>query len=262
MKLFDTHAHLTDEQFGDLPEVLERAGSNGVTRVLIPSSDIQSNYDGATVADPARGIYYSVGIHPSEAKDWNEVIETYIVSQLDERPAGLVAVGEIGLDYHYDFSPQDVQRSVLVRQMDLAMEYDLPVIIHCRDAFGDMLEFMQERARSGKLRKNPGVFHCYSGSLEVAQELVKLGFYLGFDGPITFKNARKSHDVIAGVPRDRIVLETDSPYLAPEPRRGRRNEPANMVHIVKKLAELWETTPEEASSITTANGLALFELEE
>ena len=260
MELFDTHAHLTDEQYDDLQEVLERARTNGVTRVVIPSSDVRSNYEGAAAADPDNGVYYTVGIHPLEANHWDDAIESHIISQLEAMPPGLVAVGEIGLDYHYDYTPKDIQMKVFGRQMDLAFTYDLPVVIHCREAFGDMLEFMQARGAAGKLRQNPGVFHCYSGSPEVAQELLKLGFYLGFDGPITFKNARKSIEVIMEAPRERLVLETDSPYLAPEPRRGRRNEPANMVYIARKLAELWDVTPEEAAAVTTANGLRLYEI--
>lgn len=261
MTLFDTHAHLTDVQFDDLPEVLQRARAAGVSRILIPASDVASNYDIPQVADPEQGIYYGLGIHPHDAKTWTSELEAYIREQLAQRPPGLQAIAEIGLDYYYDNSPREEQKQIFELQMDLALEYDYPVVVHCREAFGDILELLQARAAAGKLRANPGVFHCYSGSPEIAAELLKLGFYLGFDGPITFKNARRSHEVIAETPRDRIVIETDSPYLAPVPRRGKRNEPANLPYIAEKLAELWSVSLAEVAQITTANALALFEMD-
>jgi TatD DNase family protein len=171
-----------------------------------------------------------------------------------------VALGEIGLDYFYDLSPRDIQRQVFCRQLDLAFEMDVPIVLHERDAAMDTLDILAAYKKAGKLRTVPGVCHCFSGSVEVAAKLISYGFYLGFDGPITFKNNKKSPEVIRSIPVDRLLIETDCPYLTPVPFRGQRNEPAYVVYVLEKMAELIGITPEKMAEITTENASHLFGL--
>ncbi len=172
----------------------------------------------------------------------------------------VVAIGEIGLDYHYDFSPRPVQQAVFRAQLDLAWELDMPVIIHEREATADCLAILRLMIAARRLRAVPGVFHCFSGSVETARILLAEGFYLGFDGPITYKNARKAQEVIAMCPRDRLLLETDSPYLTPVPHRGQRNEPAFLPLIGQQVAQIWDCSVVEVAAQTTANARRLFDL--
>jgi len=168
-----------------------------------------------------------------------------------------VALGEIGLDYYYDFSPRDIQKKVMAEQMELALRLNKPVIFHIRDAHGEMVDFFRAQKQLPK-----GIIHCFSGSAETAKEYVKMGFYISFAGPLTFKKAPNLWEAARVVPLDRLLVETDSPYLSPEPRRGRRNEPANVVYVMKKLAELREIPEEEMAKITWENACRIYELEE
>ena len=170
----------------------------------------------------------------------------------------IMALGEIGLDYYYDLSERDVQREVFEKQLELAYEYDIPIILHEREATGDCLEILKRFYKEGRLRKLPGVCHCCSCSLEASRELLKMGFYLGFDGPLTFKNNKKTPEVVYNTPWDRIVIETDSPYLTPEPNRGLTNEPAHVAFVCSKLAEVKGVSIEEAAQITYDNGKILY----
>ena len=172
----------------------------------------------------------------------------------------IVALGEFGLDYYRDLSPRDVQRRVFRRQLELAYELCLPLVLHAREATSDFLEILEEAHADGLLFDDAGVCHCFSGSVETAERLIELGFSLGFDGPITFKNARRAHDVIQSVPTDRLLVETDCPYLTPEPYRGQRNEPAHIPLIGRKMAELLGLSEEETARITTENTKRLFGL--
>ncbi len=268
--LFDTHAHLYSSKFeeeGVEPlGVLTRAYNAGVTRILIPADSLQSSikavdyvksYDGVEGVE----LFASVGVHPHEADSWNQELEDKLVSMINDRHINKIrAIGEIGLDYYYDFSPRDVQRSVYERQLELAYELDIPFILHERDAAGDSMEILRRFYKAGKLRKNPGVCHCCSCSPEIARELIKMGFYLGFDGPLTFKNNKNSPSVVSETPLDRLVIETDSPYLTPVPNRGITNEPEFVPFVLEKMAEIKNVTVEEMAKITTDNALNLYEL--
>ena len=177
----------------------------------------------------------------------------------ESRPL-IVAIGETGLDYHYDHSPRHVQREVFRQQLDLAYALDLPLIIHEREATADCLKILRQQADAGRLHESPGVFHCFSGSPETAAVVRKMGFFIGIDGPVTYKNARKTLDVVRQCSTDRLLLETDSPYLTPVPKRGQRNEPANLPLIGQKVAELWGMTQTEVARLTFDNACRAFRL--
>ena len=228
------------------------ADSERTSRLAI---DLTAKYDGFE----GIALYASCGVHPHEAKDYTEDTERYLRDVLDAREAHKVmALGEIGLDYYYDLSERDVQREVFEKQLLLAKEYDVPIILHEREATGDCLDILRSFHKEGRLRDVPGVCHCCSCSLEASQELLKMGFYLGFDGPITFKNNKKTPEVAANAPWDRIVIETDSPYLTPEPNRGLINEPCHVAYVCAKLAEIKGVSIDEAAQITYDNGRRLY----
>ncbi|NCC75105.1 MAG: TatD family deoxyribonuclease [Clostridia bacterium] len=264
LEWIDSHAHLQGKPYAqDLVEVLARSHATGVHTMLLPGTDLADSQTAIDLAlrHPGQGLVVSVGVHPHDAKSLTpDGLSQLRELVLQHRSHPVVAIGEIGLDYHYDFSPRDVQRDVFRAQLELAQELDLPVIVHDREATADCLSVIAEVAAKRPLREIPGVFHCYSGSVETAVILLKMGFYLGFDGPITFKNARKALEVIASCPHDRLVLETDSPYLTPVPHRGHRNTPEYIPLIGAKVAEIWGCDLAEVAVQTTANARKLFGL--
>lgn len=256
MRLFDTHAHLYDQRFDeDRDAVIRSLPGSGVVLALVPGCDIPTSRQSAALAQRYKGLYFACGTHPHQASDWRDEDEA-VYTALLSHPKG-VAVGEIGLDYHYDFSPREVQQSVFQKQLRLAHQLNLPVILHNRESTGDMLALLKEEAAQ---RGEPltGVMHCFSGSVETARECVKLGLYISFGGSLTFKNARILLDVAADVPEDRLLIETDSPYLAPVPHRGKRNDPSLVALVAQKLAELRNSTAEQIAQLTMANGKRLF----
>ena len=267
-KFFDTHAHIYDRKFEaagiSTEEILQRCRTSGITGVLIPADSEETSriaVDMACKYDGYEGValYASVGVHPHEAKTYTKDTEEYLRSALEARTGlKIKALGEIGLDYYYDLSERSVQREIFEKQLELAYEYDVPVILHERDATGDCLDILRGFYNDGRLRNIPGVCHCCSCSLEASQELVKMGFYIGFDGPLTFKNNKKTPEVALNTPWDRIVIETDSPYLTPEPNRGLINEPCHVAYVCGKLAEIKGVTIDEAAQITYDNGMKLF----
>ncbi len=259
---FDSHAHLQGEDFAeDLPEVLERARAAGVQKILLPAVDLEDSKRALTLALAHDLFCCSIGCHPHAAARFPADGIDQLREMIRQRDSSkLVAVGEIGLDYHYDFSPRDIQKDVFRSQLDLAFEADMPVIIHDREATADCLDILHQQQDTGRLRPMPGVFHCYSGSPETARQLLAMGFYIGVDGPITFKNARKTPEVIRICPHDRLLIETDSPYLTPVPYRGKRNEPAYLNLIGEKVAQIWEVEIDDVSTSTTANAKRLFGL--
>ena len=254
MALFDTHAHYDSGGFNaDRHDVLSALPAGNVGLVVNPGCDLPSSRTAVELAERYPYVYAAVGIHPSDCAGAGEA-EYEALRQL-ARHEKVVAIGEIGLDYYWeDNPPREFQQQVLRRQIELALEVDLPVIIHDREAHGDSLAIALEYPT---LR---GVFHCFSGSPEMAQELLKRGWYLGFDGPITYKNARRSPEVAAITPLDRIVIETDAPYLTPVPYRGKRNDSRYLSYVVEKLAEWKGVTPEEMERITFENGKRLYGL--
>lgn len=255
MPIFDTHAHYDAEQFAsDREAVLSALPAAGVGLVVDPGCDVASSREAAALAERFDHVYAAAGIHPEDCAGCTDA-DFDAIRELCRREK-VVAVGEIGLDYYWkENPPRDFQEQVFRRQIELALELDLPVIIHDREAHGDSLRIVLDYPG---LR---GVFHCFSGSPEMAQELLKLGWYLGFDGPITYKNAKRAPEVAAITPLDRIVIETDAPYMAPVPFRGKRNDSRLLPYVVEKLAEWKGVTPEEMTDITWQNGKRLFGLE-
>ena len=255
MELFDSHCHVDEPKFNsDRNEALQRMRERGVTRYAIIGSDMASSRHAADFAKAHEGCYAAVGIHPHEAKTMKDGDLDLLAAWLREEK--VVALGEIGLDYYYDLSPRETQQEVCLRQMDLAWRLDVPVVYHVRNAHQDMLDMM--KTRKGKL--SGGIIHCFSGSWEIAREYLKMGFYISFAGPVTFKKAPKLQEAAVNVPIDRILVETDSPYLAPEPVRGRRNEPANVYYVAEKIAALRGMSPDDFAAQTTHNALAAYRI--
>lgn len=254
--LFDSHCHVDEERFdGDREEALGRMAEWGVTRYTVVGSDMATSRRAADFAKVHTGCYAAVGIHPHEAKTYAQGDLELLAAWLKEEKVR--AVGEIGLDYYYDHSPRETQRQICELQMDLACRLDVPAVFHIRDAHGDMLALMKARRN----RLPGGIIHCFSGSWESAKEYLKLGYYLSFAGPLTFKKAPHLWETAQKAPLDRLLVETDSPYLAPEPNRGRRNEPANVRFVAQKLAQLRELPYEEMCRIVTENACRVYRIE-
>jgi len=246
---FDTHAHYDSEAFNeDRDLILSRL--EGISLVLNPGCDRETSQQAVSYADKYPHVYAAVGWHPHEARHMDEGGEDFI-KQAAKNPK-VRAIGEIGLDYHYDHSPREIQRECFVRQMELARQLSLPVIIHDREAHSDTLEVI--KGYPDVL----GVFHCYSGSAEMAREIIKLGWYLSFTGAITFKNARRAIEAIEFAPADRLMLETDSPYLTPVPFRGKRNDSRNIPYIAQVMAEAKGMDTRELEELTMENSLRFF----
>ena len=252
--LFDTHAHLDDRAFDiDRQELLASLPGQGLALVMNPGCSLESSRNAVALANAHDYIYAAVGSHPDVADEVNEeVLEEY--RKLCKLNPKVKAIGEIGLDYHYEDIPRELQKKAFIAQMELARELDLPVIVHERDAHEDGMAIVRD------FPEVTGVFHCYSGSAEMARQLVDNGWYIGFTGVLTFKNARKAIEVAASIPLDRIVIETDCPYMAPEPFRGKRNDPGKIYRMAEKLAEIRGLSVEEIHAITTENGRRLYRI--
>jgi TatD DNase family protein len=249
---FDTHAHYDSSKFNsDRDEVLSAMPESGVTLIVDPGDNTERSRRAVALAHQYPFVYAAVGWHPEEAEDWTDESLNEIRALADDEK--VVAIGEIGLDYYWPENPvHDWQNEVFRRQLALAEKLDMPVIVHDRDAHGDCLAAISE------FPNVRGVFHCYSGSPEMAEVLLRRGWYLGFDGPVTYKNAKKAPEVIALTPLDRILLETDSPYLSPVPHRGKRNDSRNLPWIAAKIAEIKGLAPEEIARAAAENGRRLF----
>lgn len=253
--LFDTHAHYNDARFDeDRDEVLARVRESGVSLVLNAAADIDSVPSCIRLAEDYDFIYTSAGVHPHDAAGMTE--ETLAMLRREAAHAKVVAIGEIGLDYYYDNSPREVQKYWFARQIGLAVELGLPVIVHNRDAHEDSLRIVQQE----NAKQVGGVFHCFTGSVEMARELLKLDFYISVGGPVTFKNARKLIEVVQYVPMDRLLIETDCPYLTPEPHRGKRNESTYVRLVAERIAQIKGCSFEEMAAVTMANGRKLFRI--
>ncbi|MBQ8881401.1 MAG: TatD family hydrolase [Oscillospiraceae bacterium] len=251
--LFDTHAHLNDPAFDpDREELMHGLAGKGVGLVMNAGCSLESSRDIVQMAARYPWLYASVGSHPDSANEVNEaVIAAYRKLCQNDK---VKAIGEIGLDYYYEDIPRDIQQKAFRMQMALAKEVDLPVIVHEREAHDDGMRIVKE------FPGVTGVFHCYSGSAEMARQLVKMGWYIGFTGVLTFKNARKAVETAASIPLDRIVIETDCPFMAPEPFRGKRNDPGYLYRMAERLAEIRGITPEEAAAVTTENAKRLYRI--
>ena len=253
--LFDTHAHLDDRAFDcDREELLAGLAARGTSMAMNPGCSLESSKNAVALANRYPWIYAAVGSHPDVADEVNEkVLEQYrlLVAQNPK----VKAIGEIGIDYHYEDIPRELQLKAFRMQMELAKELDLPVIVHEREAHEDGMKVGKE------FPEVKGVFHCYSGSAEMARQLVDLGWYIGFTGVLTFKNARKAIETAESIPLERIVLETDCPYMAPVPHRGKRNDPGYLCYMAQKLAEIRGVSLEEIQHITTENGKRLYRID-
>ena len=247
--IFDSHAHYNDRRFDeDRETVLQTLPTQGVTAVLNCGTTLDSSEICLRMAEQWDYLYAACGVHPHEAQQEADKIET--LPSLLKHPK-CVAVGEIGLDYHYDFSPRDIQQQVFERQLQIAKEADLPVVIHDREAHEDTMRLLKQY-------KPKGVVHCFSGSAEMAKEVVKLGMYIGFGGALTFKGAKKPLEAAAVVPKELLLTETDCPYMAPVPHRGKRCDSSMIPLSAAVIAEIWSCTVEEVLEITTQNAKRLF----
>lgn len=253
--LFDTHAHLDDHAFDpDRDALLAALPGQGIGLLMNPGCSLATSRAACALAREHSWIYAAVGSHPDAAAEVTpEVLEEY--RRLIRENPKVKAIGEIGLDYHYEDVPRNVQQEAFLAQMELAREAKLPVIVHERDAHADGMTVVRH------FPEVTGVFHCYSGSLEMARELVERGWYIGFTGVLTFKNARRALEVAADLPLDRIVLETDCPYMSPEPFRGKRNDPGRLYRMAEALSALRGLPVEEIETITMENGKRLYRLE-
>jgi TatD DNase family protein len=256
MQLVDTHAHLDDEQFtGHEAEVLQRAQRAGVAQVIAIGITVASSRRCVALARKHAGVFASVGIHPNsaaeaQAGDWEQIEELAAAAEV-------VAIGETGLDRYRDHTPFEVQRDYFLRHISLSRRSGRPFVVHCRDAEADVLACLRAAAAAGPLN---GVMHSFTGSAETARACLDLGLYCSFAGMVTFKNAAPLREVAAGIPLERLLVETDSPYLSPEPLRGKPNEPARVVHTAECLAELHGLTLEQFAEKTSANAKLLFGL--
>ncbi len=252
--LFDTHAHMDDRAFReDREALLQNLPGKGLGLLMNPGCSLESSRNVDKLTRQYNYLYGAVGSHPDVAGEVNAaVLEEY--RMLCKQNPKIKAIGEIGLDYHYEDIPRDIQQRAFRLQLGLAQELGLPVIIHDRDAHSDCLEILKD------FPQVRGVFHCYSGSKEMAIELTKAGWYIGFTGVLTFKNARKAVEVAEAIPLDRLVLETDCPYMAPEPYRGKRNDPGYLFRMAQRLAEIRGLPVEEVEAITFDNGKRLYNI--
>jgi TatD DNase family protein len=253
MMLFDTHAHLNADQYNeDLEEVMKRAHEAGVSHIVVVGFDTITIKRAMELAEAHDFIYACVGWHPVDAIDMREEDLEWI-EELASHPK-VVAIGEMGLDYHWDKSPHDIQKEVFRKQIRLAKKVKLPIVIHNREATADIIEILKEENAA----EVGGIMHCYSGSVEVAKQCLDMNFYISLGGPVTFKNAKKPKEVAREIPVDRLLIETDCPYLAPHPYRGQRNEPSYVKLVAEQIAEIKGVTYEEIARATSDNAKKVF----
>lgn len=253
MKIIETHCHLDYLKAASLEEIISKSKEVGVEKFITISVDPENMDKVFEIATNNEEIFFTQGIHPHDAKDCNQSVLDKVANRCSEKK--MLAVGEIGLDYHYDNSPREIQKEVFKAHLEIAIKYNKPVVIHSRDADEDMMSILKEYAP--KMIKK-GVIHSFTSGQELAQLAIDLGFHLGFNGIITFKNAQAVRDIVSMTPVDRILVETDSPFLTPVPNRGKENNPSNLPHIINKLAEIKEIDPIELSHITYRNADKLF----
>ncbi|WML41871.1 TatD family hydrolase [Neobacillus sp. OS1-2] len=251
--LFDTHVHLNDEQFNeDLEEVILRAQNEGVANMVVVGFDRPTIQRAMELTEKYAFIYACVGWHPVDAIDMTDE-DLLWIEELASHPK-VVAIGEMGLDYHWDKSPKEIQKEVFRRQIRLAKKVKLPIVIHNREATADIMEILEDEGAA----EVGGIMHCFSGSPEIARKCVEMNFYISLGGPVTFKNAKKPKEVAAEIPLDKLLIETDCPYLAPHPYRGKRNEPGYVKLVAEEIAEIKGLTFAEVAEATTRNAKKCF----
>ena len=280
VELVDTHCHLDLNNFDDdREEVIERAMRNGINRILVPGTNLSSSKQALQLAREDPMIFAAIGFQPNDTSEWQQESQSELenlyrnhLNELDINQKRIVAIGEIGLDYYWDAAPHPLQKQVLLMQLEMAAELGLPVVLHVREqqdltqgpCYDDLLDILGKwksylDQTNHVLSSRPGVIHSFSGNLEYALEAISLGFFIGVTGPITFKSARERQDTIRKIELEHLLLETDAPFLAPHPNRGKRNEPSNIRFIAEKIAELYETSLAEVAAITNVNAMKLFE---
>lgn len=255
MGLFDTHAHLYDKAFDRDRDQLIPSLFKSLDYIVIPSEDLETSRKAVTLAETYDPLYAAVGIHPQVTKDASEEILRKIGDLALSHPK-VKAIGEIGLDYYYLYTDKEIQKEWFARQIELAKDLNLPFLIHDREAHGDTLSILKEH-KSPAMR---GILHCFSGSLETAKELIRLGFYISFAGPVVFPRSIRLKEVAAALPLERILIETDSPYLTPPPNRGKRNDPFNVYYVAEELARLKKLPVEEIISRTRENAIRIYDI--
>lgn len=249
--LFETHVHFDDKRYNeDRNEEILRCYENNVTKIVNIGADLQSSRNSVELSKKYDFVYASVGVHPHDVKDMTEQ-DLEEIKQLSKNEK-VVAIGEIGLDYFYEYSDKESQRKWFIRQLELAKELDLPVVIHSRDADNECYEIIKNNCFT------PAVIHCFSGSLDLARKYVDLGHMIGVGGVVTFKNAKKLVEVVKNIPLDKILLETDAPYLTPEPFRGQRNSSNYLKYVAEKVADIKEILPKEVEETTYLNALSFY----
>jgi len=253
--MIDTHAHLQDEKYENIDEIINNALNFDVNKIVCASSSVKASLRAVEIATKYENIFATIGIHPEEAGEWNDQTKE-LFKQLAKNEK-VKAIGEIGLDYHYEFFSRDMQKQVFIEQIKLANELNLPIVIHSRDASGDMLEIIREYK---DYLINKTTIHCYNMGVGILKEIISYGFNISLGGAITFKNARGLLDVVKECPIENLMLETDAPYMSPEPYRGKLNEPKNVKFVAQKIADLKGLTFEEVARITTENAIKFFKL--
>lgn len=259
MKLFDSHCHLDDEKFNeDREELIPKLHEEGVDKLVSAVYSLEGSKNAIELAKKYDFIYATIGISPNDIPDTEDELKKQLkeLKELYKTSKKIVAVGEIGLDYHWNTDNKELQKEAFIEQIKLANELNLPIQIHTRDAVMDTIEIL----KNNKVNKN-GIFHCCPFNRELVKEALKLNFYISFAGPTTFKNSKNAPEIINMVPEDRFLVETDSPYLSPEPLRGRRNDPRNVQYIIKKIAEVKGKTFEEIQNMAYANAQRIFNIE-
>lgn len=262
MRLFDSHCHIADERFDeDVAEVIQRFQAVGGEKALLVADPCEEQPNQGKVfamIEKYDFLYGAIGAHPHNACRWNEEAENTVIRYLRHPKCKLL--GEIGLDYHYDLSPRDSQRAVFDRQLEMAWDMNMPVQLHIREAHGDCMDMLRARAKMGRMPS--GIMHCFTGSWESAKVYLDLGLYISLSGAVTFKNAPKLTEVAKNVPADRLLIETDCPYMSPVPMRGKRNEPSFVVYTAAKIAEIREEAPERLAAQTFENALRALKIEQ
>jgi TatD DNase family protein len=248
--MIDTHSHIYKEYYTDIENVIKKMGNN---IIIVSGTNNTNNEEVLELCKKYDNVYGTLGLHPEEIDNIKEEDFKFIENHINDKK--IVAIGEIGLDYHYQIDNKEKQKEIFIKQLDIALKYNKPVVIHTRDAMSDTIDILKNYKN---LKKD---IHCYSGSLESARELIKINCKLGIGGVLTFKNSKKLQDVVKNIDIKYFLLETDSPYLSPEPFRGKINEPYNIIYVAKKIAEIKDIETEEVLSITTSNAISQFDLD-
>ncbi len=249
--MVDVHAHLTDQKFDDVEQVVFRAEENGVNKIICSAYNLLSSQQAVDLSKKYYQVFANVGVHPENVEEWNE--ETLKKLENLSKNSKIVAIGEVGLDYYWRQDTKEKQKQIFVEQINLANKLNLPIVVHSRDAMGDTIEILKNNQPNKE-----SLLHCYSGSVESAKILMDLGFSFSFGGVVTFSNAKTAVEVVKFLPIEKILLETDCPYLTPVPFRGKRNEPKNVVYVADMIARIKNMTIEEVAAKTTENAKRLF----